>query len=225
MRNLKTVVSDFDLRDAVTAELDWDPRVDNSRISITARDGAVALSGSVDSYPQKAAAVRAAENVRGVKAVADDIQVVLPESVQRKDAEIAAEIAREREWNMSFPDSVVVEVSNGWVRLRGEVQWSYERDEVARAVRHLEGVRSISNEIQLRPAAEPAVDDVEHRIEEALARQAGVDASSIRVTTSDDGVVRLDGTVVSLAERRLAELAAESAPGVTKVVNEIGVTL
>jgi osmotically-inducible protein OsmY len=162
MRNLKTVVSDLDLRDAVAAELDWDRRVDSSRIHITAKDGAVALSGSVDSYPQKAAAVRAAEHVRGVKAVADDIQVVLPESVQRKDAEIAAEIAREREWNMSFPDSVVVEVSNGWVRLRGEVQWSYERDEAARAVRHLEGVRSVSNEIRLKPPAEPAVGDVQH---------------------------------------------------------------
>jgi osmotically-inducible protein OsmY len=224
MRNLKTVVIDFDLGDAVQEELNWDPRLDASRIRVGAKDGAIALSGSVDSYPQKTAAVRAAERIRGVKTVADDIQVVLPDSVKRKDVEIAAEIARVREWNKSFPDSVVVEVSKGKVTLHGDVQWSYQRDEAVRAVRQLEGVRGVSNEIQVRPRPEPAVDDVEHRIEQALARQADIDASSIRVTTSDDGVVRLDGTVASLAERRLAQLAAESAPGVAKVVNDIGVT-
>jgi VCBS repeat-containing protein len=224
MRNLKTVVSDIDLRDAVQEELSWDPTVDDSRIHVTAKNGAIALSGSVESYPQKAAAVRAAERIRGVRAVADDIQVVLPDSVKRKDAELAAEIAREREWNTSFPASVVVEVAKGTVTLRGEVQWSYQRDEAARAVRHLEGVHSVSNEIRVMPRPEPAADDVEHRIEKALARQADLDARSIRVTRSDDGVVRLHGTVASLAERRLAQLAAESAPGVTRVVNDIGIT-
>jgi osmotically-inducible protein OsmY len=224
MRDLKTVVNDLDLRDAVQEELSWDPRVDDSRIRVTAKDGAIALSGSVESYPQKAAAVRAAERIRGVKAVADDIQVVLPDSVKRKDADIAGEIARERELNKSFPDSVDVEVAKGKVTLRGEVQWSYQRDEAARAVRHLEGVRSVSNLIRVARRTESTVADIEGRIEETLARQADLDASSIRVTV-DDGVVRLHGTVSSLAERRLAQLAAESAAGVTKVVNDIGVTL
>jgi len=155
MRNPKTVASDFDLRDAVQEELSWDPRVDDSRIRVAAKNAAIVLSGSVESYRQKRAAVRAAERIRGVKAVADEIQVVPPESVRRKDAEIAAEIAREREWNTSFPPSVAVEVANGNVTLRGQVRRSCERDEAAQAVRHLEGVRSVSNEIQVRSRPEP----------------------------------------------------------------------
>jgi osmotically-inducible protein OsmY len=225
MKSLKTVVSDFDLCDAVEEELSWDPRVDVSRIRVAATDGAIALSGSVESYRQKAAAVRAAERIHGVKAVADDIQVVLPDAVKRHDAAIAAEIARQREWNTAFPDSVVVEVSKGTVTLRGDVPWSYQRSEAARAMRHLQGVRNVSNEIQVRPGADLSGGDVEHRIAQALERQADVDASSIGVTASDGGVVRLHGTVASVAERRLAELAAESAPGVVKVVNDIDVSL
>jgi osmotically-inducible protein OsmY len=223
MKSLKRVLSDVDLRDAVREELNWDPRIDASRIRVAATDGAIALSGSVESYPEKAAAVRAAERIHAVKAVADDIQVVLPDAIKRNDAEIAAEIAHQRGWNTAFPDSVVVEVSRGTVRLRGGVPWSYQRDEAARMVRHLEGVSSVVNEIKVRPPAEATADGVERRIEEALVRQANVDAGSIRVTTSDDGVVRLDGSVASVAERRLAELTAESAPGVTKVVNDLDV--
>jgi osmotically-inducible protein OsmY len=225
MKSLKTVVSDLDLCDAVEAELGWDPMVDASRIRVAATDGSIALSGSVESYRQKAAAVRAAERIHGVKAVADDIQVVLPDAVKRHDAEIAAEIARQREWNTAFPDSVVVEVSRGTVTLRGDVPLSYQRSEAARVVRHLQGVRDVSNEIQVSPGEELSGGDVEHRIAQALDRQADVDASSIGVTASDDGVVRLHGTVTSVAERRLAELAAESAPGVVKVVNDIDVSL
>lgn len=223
MRSPKTVASDFDLRDAVEVELGWDPRVEASQIHVAATDGAISLSGSVESFREKAAAVRAAERIQGVKAVADDIQVVLPDSLKRNDAEIAAEIARQREWNTAFPDSVVVEVSKGTVTLRGDVPSSYQRDEAARAVRHLQGVRDVSNEIQVRPVPEVSGGDVEHRIAQALERQADIDATSIDVTASDDGVVRLQGTVASLAERRLVELAAESAPGVTKVVNDLAV--
>lgn len=224
MRSLKTVVNDLSLRDAVADELAWDPKIDDSRIRVAARDGAISLSGAVTSYPQKWAAVRAAERIYGVKAVADDIEVVLPDAVKRKDAEIAEEIARERSWHTWIPDSVDAEVSKGTVTLRGVVEWSYQRDEAARAVRHLEGVRSVSNLIEVKPAVGATAADVERRIEDAISRMADLDARSIWVTTSN-GDVRLHGTVRSLAERRLAERAAASAPGVTNVENEIVVTL
>jgi osmotically-inducible protein OsmY len=224
MRKLKAVVSDYDLRDAVQEELDWDPQVGDSRIRVAVTDGAIVLSGSVESYAQKAAAVRAAERIHGVKAVADDIQVVQPDSVKHKDAEIAAEIARGRGWNTLFPDSIEVEVANGVVTLRGTVERRDQHEEAARAVRHLEGVRGVTNLIRLEPRNEATtVANVEHRIERALQRQADLDAKAISVTTAD-GVVRLEGTVASLAARRLAQLAAESAPGVTEVVNELDVS-
>ena len=135
MRSLKTVLSDADLRESVLAELDWDPSVDDSEIHVAVKDGAVSLRGRVTAYSQRHAAVRAAARVRGVKAVADDIEVVLSDAIRRKDSEIAAELALERQWNTAIPDSVNVEVRNGQVTLRGSVAWSYQRDEAARAVR------------------------------------------------------------------------------------------
>jgi osmotically-inducible protein OsmY len=156
-----------------------------------------------------------------VKAVADDIDVVLPDAVDRKDSEIAAEIAYERERNTGIPDSVKVEVRNGQVTLRGSVAWSYQRDEAARAVRHLVGVRDVSNLIEVEPGVvEADATDIEERIHQALGRMADVDASSISVTKTD-GVVRLEGSVGSLAERRIAQRVAESAPGVTRVENDV----
>lgn len=221
MRSARKVLSDADLGDSVMAELDWDPSVDDSEIHVAVRDGAVSLYGSVTSLGQRRAAVRAAERVRGVKAVADDIEVVLADAIQRKDSEIAAEIAHERRSNTAIPDSVKAEVRNGEVTLRGSVAWSYQRDEAARAVRHLSGVRSVSNLVEVEPSVDELDSaDIEERIREAMERTADVDAGSISVTKSD-GVVRLEGSVGSLAERRVAQLTAESAPGVAKVENDI----
>jgi osmotically-inducible protein OsmY len=220
MRSLKTAVGDIDLRDAILAELDWDPSVDHSKIHVTVKDGAVSLRGRVTSYSQRHAAVRAAERVRGVKAVADDIEVVLSDLVERKDSEIAEEIALERQGNAWIPPSVKVEVRNGKVTLRGYVPWSYQRDEAARAIRDLAGVRAVSNLIEVEPPADRNADDIEERIEQAISRTADLDANSISVT-KDNGVIRLEGSVGSLAERRTAQRVAESAPGVKEVENDI----
>ena len=221
MRSLKTALSDADLRESVLAEFDWDPSVDDLELDVAVKDGAVSLRGRVMSYSQRHAAVRAAERVQGVKAVADDIDVVLPDEVDRKDSEIAAEIAYERERSTGIPDSVKAEVRTGQVTLRGSVAWSYQRDEAARAVRHLVGVRDVSNLIEVEPGVvEADATDVEEQIHQALGRMADVDASSISVTKTDD-VVRLDGSVGSLAERRIAQRVAESAAGVTRVENNL----
>jgi osmotically-inducible protein OsmY len=221
MRSLETVVGDRDLRDAVLAELDLDPSLDDSKIHVAVREGAVSLSGHVTSLSQRHAAVRAAQRVRGVKAVADDIEVVLPAAIERKDSEIAAEIAHERQSSAGIPDSVNAEVRDGQVTLRGYVSWSYQRDEAARAVRHLAGVRSVSNLIEVEPGVVEADSaDIEERIHQAIGRTADAEASSIFVS-KNDGVVRLEGSVRSLAERRIAQRVAESAPGVAKVENDI----
>jgi osmotically-inducible protein OsmY len=223
MRTPKALVSDIALADAVLSELEWDARVDSISIRVSAKDGAVKLSGHVHSYPEKRAAVRAAERVYGVRAVADDIDVTLPSSIAREDGEIAAEIARVRTWNTSIPDSVQAEVRGGHVTLHGEVQWPYQREEAARTIGHMRGVRGVSNQIGIKPPAEASAADVEGRIDDAMARLADLDARSIWVTTRD-GTAHLHGSVHSLAEFRLAQRAAESAPGVTKVENDLVVT-
>lgn len=224
MRSPKTVMSDLALKDAVMTELEWDPRVNPAGIGVSARDGAIALTGHVASFAEKWAAVRAAERVYGVKAVADDIDVTLSASVEHKDAEIAAEIARQRSWSTLIPNSVTAEVAKGHVTLHGNVEWSYQRAEAERAVRHLWGVRGVTNSITVEPRVEPDAADVARRVEEAIERMADLDARSIWVTTSG-GTVHLHGHVHSLAERRIAAQAAESAPGVTTVENDLDVNL
>ncbi|HZR95163.1 MAG TPA: BON domain-containing protein [Gaiellaceae bacterium] len=155
MRTFKAVVSDLDLREAVLAELEWDPKVDDSRIRVSAKNGAVVLGGYVTSYPEKRAALEAAERIHGVRTVADDMQVVLPRSVKRRDAAIAEEIARERQWNTAIPESVTVEVRKGEITLRGHVEREEQRDEAERAVDHLDGVRSVVNLVEVELEGDP----------------------------------------------------------------------
>ena len=220
MRSLKSAAGDLHLREDVLAELEWDPRIDPSDLHVHAADGAVSLRGTVTTYSQRWAAVRAAERVQGVKAVADDIEVVLPRDVKRKDSELAAEIAHERTWNTALPDTVEVDVRSGQVLLSGYVAHPHQREEAARAVRHLAGVRGVANSIDVKPHPESSAADIEAQIEEAIERSAALDAHSITVTKTDD-VVRLEGTVHSFAERKTAQRAAESAAGVAHVENNI----
>ncbi len=219
---MKTLTSDKTMRDSVTRELEWDPMLDADRIGVSAKDGAIVLSGHVPAYAHKRAAVRAAERVYGVRAVADEIEVKLSGSSVRDDADIAEEITRLMKWNMAIPDAVKAEASRGIVTLRGEVEWGYQRSEAERAIRYLGGVRSVNNQITIKPHS-PKPADVEDRVSEAIERMADLDARSVWVTTSN-GTVHLHGHVHSFAERRIAKRAAESAPGVAKVENYVYVT-
>jgi osmotically-inducible protein OsmY len=214
---------DKSLQEAVMKELEWDPKVDAAHIGVSVKDGAVTLSGHVSSYSEKFAAVRAAERVFGVKAVADEIEVRLPGSSIRDDSDLAEQIARVLRWNTNVPDTVEAEVRDGWVTLRGEVEWSYQRDAAKRAVRDLTGVKGVTNLITVKPHVKPTPAEVERRIAEAIERQASLDARSIWATTSN-GTVHLHGTVHSVWERRVAEQAAASAAGVEKVEDHIVVT-
>jgi VCBS repeat-containing protein len=214
--------SDTAMRENVISELKWDPRIDADRIAVSAKDGAIVLSGHVPFYSERWDAVRAAERVYGVKAVADEIEVKLPTSSVRDDSDISEDIAHLIRSSTAVPDNVKAEVSNGHVTLRGEANWRYQYDEASRAVRHLPGVHNVSNQITIKPHL-PKTADVDQRIGAAIERMADLDARSIWVTGTN-GTVHLHGHVHSLAERRTAERAAASAPGVTHVQNEIVIT-
>lgn len=214
-------MDDKELQEAVMEELEWDPEFDSAHIGVAASDGAVTLSGHVESYAEKTAAVRAAERVQGVFAVANEMEVRLPSSSVRDDTDIAESIARALRWHTSVPrDAVDAEVRDGWVTLRGELDWSYERQAAERVVRDTRGVRGVSNLITLKTRPKP--DQIERRIGDAIKRMASLDANQIHVTTTD-GTVRLRGKVHSWYEKRLAEREASAAPGVTKVDNQITV--
>jgi len=219
---MKTSTSDQVLGDAVRSELEWDPKVDQTHIGVAAAEGAVTLTGYVRSYAQEHAAVRAAERIYGVRAVADELEVRLPQPLRRNDTEIAEEISRRGEWNTLIPKAVSAEVKNGAVTLRGEVEWAFQRDDTEQAIRHLAGVRGVTNLITVKPSGKAKSGQVKERVEDALSRQANIDAHSISVTT-ESGTVRLEGRVRSLAESRAAVKAAEAAPGVTLVENDLAI--
>jgi len=213
--------TDEDIQRDVLAELKSEPLLEPNEIGVIVRDGVVALTGWVDSYLKRWAAEQAAHRVRGVKAVANDIEVRLPPSSERLDTEIAAAAVRALEWDADVPtDKIRVTVSKGWVTLTGQVEWHYQKEEAERAVRRLWGVRGVTNLITVEPSLTPQ--ELKEKIERALVRSAKVDADRITVEMHGSTAI-LRGTVRSRVEREEAERAAWSAPGITAVENRITV--
>ena len=211
--------TDEQIQRDVLAELKWEPRVRPTEIGVMVKDGVVTLTGWVDSYPKRWAAEEAAHRVRGVRAVANDIEVRLPGDAERTDADIAAAAARVLEWHALVPkNQIKTTVSKGWVTLTGEVEWQFQRDEAERVVRNLIGVKGVINQITVKPQVTPS--GLKEKIEEALLRSAKTDAERITAEVQGSKVI-LKGKVRTWMERQEAQQVAWSAPGVTSVENRI----
>jgi osmotically-inducible protein OsmY len=214
--------TDTEIQKSVLAELQWDARVQPNEIGVSVKDGVVTLSGFVDSYLKKWAAEEAAHRVKGVRAVANDVEVRLPGMSERTDADIAAAVTRAIEWDAVVPiDKLDVTVSKGWVTLDGELEYQFQKEEAERAARRVTGVRGVTNLIRIKPT-KPVPSDLKKKIEDALIRNAETDAERITVEVKGSTVV-LKGTVRSYAEKQEAARVAWSAPGVTSVENQISV--
>jgi osmotically-inducible protein OsmY len=211
--------TDEDIQRDVLSELEWDARLQPNEIGVAVKDGIVTLTGWADSLIKKWAAEEAALRVRGVKGVANEIELRLPIDAERLDADIAAAALRALKWDAAIPeDKVTVTVSRGWVTLEGEVDFLYQRVDAEWAVRRLMGVRGVTNLLSVKPGV--SLPDLRQKIREALVRSATIDAQRITVDVQGSKVV-LSGTVRSWAERAQAERVAHSAPGVTTVENRI----
>lgn len=213
--------TDVELQKDVTAELKWEPRLREDEIGVAVKDGVVTLTGFVPDFAQRRIAGRAAERVFGVRAVAQELQVKVPDALRRSDTELAHQVVNALAWDVEVPDQKIkAKIEDGWVTLEGEVEWQYQRNAAERAVRYLAGIKGVSNLVTIKPHATPF--DVEQHIKAALHRSAESDAKKIHVTAFD-GKVTLTGTVRTWPERFEVERAAWSASGVTAVDDRLAV--
>lgn len=214
-------MNDIELRQDVLDALEFEPSIDAAHIGAVVSKGVVTLSGYVGSYAEKMAAERTVQRVKGVRGIAQEIEVRYPQNKKCADDQIAARALSIISWDVLVPkDAIQVSVQKGWITLSGSVEWNFQKLAAEDAVRRLSGVTGVTNNITVRPHID--AQNVKRRIEDALKRNAEVEARSIKVNV-DGGKVRLEGKVHAWYERSVAESAAWAAPGVSAVEDHLTV--
>ncbi|GAA4746286.1 BON domain-containing protein [Flavisolibacter ginsenosidimutans] len=206
-------------RDVLDA-LKWEPLLKDTQIGVTAEDGIVTLTGTVDSYAKKVEAEDAAKNVIGVKAVVEKIEIKFYSPLAtRNDHEIASEVINAFERNKQIPaDRVKVRVENAWVTLEGELPWNFQKEAVQKAVKVLFGIKGITDTITIKAETQDAVQEEE--LQNAFRRNASLDARKIAVDVSGTRIT-LSGTVTSGYQKSEAGRLAWNSPGVSHVQNDL----
>lgn len=212
---------DQELRSRVIAELEYDPSIDAANIGVAVKEGVVTLTGHVANYSEKVAAERAVRRVKGVRAIAEEIEIRLPSEKKTSDDEIARRVANILRWDSQVPkDAIEITVQDGWVTLSGMVDWQFQRTAAENDVYKLSGVAGVNIHIKVQPRVEVA--DLQNRIEAALKRNAEIEAEGIGVNVKN-GAVTLTGFVHDLAEHEAIKNAVWSAPGVRSVDDKLRV--
>ena len=212
--------TDSQLQKDVMDEIKWGPCTTAAQIGVTAVNGIVTLTGIAASYAEKWAVERAAQRVQGVKGIAEEVTIKLSGAHARTDAELAEAVVSSLKWHVWVPEGIQAIVEHGWVSLKGQVHWEFQRTAAQDAVSFMPGVKGVSNDITLEPKIQPTA--VKDQIEKAFVRNAEIDAGTVNVS-ADGGAVTLSGSVRSWSERDQAGTAAWNAPGVNEVRNDIKV--
>jgi len=212
---------DEKIRQRIIDELEFEPAISAAQIGVSVTEGVVTLTGHVHSFLEKHTAERAALRIKGVRAVAQEIEVRLPADKKHADDDIAARAVKILDWDLAVPSAAItVKVEQGAVTLSGDVDWAYQRAEAEQDMRKLSGVKSVINNIRVRPQVQP--ENVRAKIRAALERSAGFEASGITIEATGNRI-RLSGKVRTWVEREEAERAALSTPGVIGVDDMIAV--
>jgi osmotically-inducible protein OsmY len=209
------------LRQDVLDELDFEPSVKATNIGVAVENDVVTLTGHVSSYAERFAAEQAVRRVRGVRGIAQEIEVRFPSAKKTSDDEIAKRAVDILRWSLAPSEGIKVTVHNGLITLNGEVVWQYQKRAAEDAVRKLSGIMGVINDIKIKPQV--SVADLKQKIEDALKRSAEVEAKAIRVTVRDGGDVLLEGKVHDWQERDAVENVAWSAPGVKAVEDRLSI--
>lgn len=213
--------TDVEIKNDVLSELSWLPKVNETEIGVTVKDGIVTLVGIVSDLPKKISIEQAIKGISGVKALAEGITVKYTSSDEKSDVEIAKAAINALEWNASVPsEEIIVTVEDGKIYLTGELEWPYQKSFAKRTIEHLYGVKEVINNIHLKPKATPK--HIENQIKKAFTRSANIDAENIKIAIHNKELT-LSGTVHSVKEKEDAEITAYNAPGITNVINQLEV--
>ncbi len=213
--------TDGQIKQDILDELVFQPNIDETQIGVIVEDGVVTLTGIVDDFYKKVAAEKAIKKIKGVRAVAEDIEVKYGTEYQKTDKEIAKAIVGAFEWNTAVPeDKISIEVRNGWITLSGVVEFWYQKDAARCVIKNIIGVKGIMNNIEIVPSI--AVEQVQEKINSAFKRLADIEAENITVEV-DQNTVTLHGIVNSIKEKEEAANTAYLAPGINRVVNKLSV--
>jgi osmotically-inducible protein OsmY len=216
-------MTDSQLRQDIIDELEFDPSFSGEHIGVAVDKGVVTLGGHVNSYAEKLAVIAAARRVKGVHAIAENIEVHRPYQKGTSDDQIAKRARDILSWDVLVPPNAVdVLVHDGWLTLSGNVNWYFEKASAEDDVRKLSGVRGITNMIAIEPRIDST--NVKSKIDAALKRHAEVEAKAISVSVQNGNKVVLEGAVDTWSERRAVEDAAWSVPGVASVEDRLTIT-
>jgi osmotically-inducible protein OsmY len=210
---------DIEVHKDVMEEIKCIPLINANEIGVIVKNGIVTLNGTTDSYPKKVAIERAVKKVKGVKGIAEDIEVNITNSFTKTDSEIAQIVMSTLEsQSATQAERLSIFVEDGCVTIEGFLDWDFQRKSVTKVIENIVGVKDIINNIKI--TQQPIAADIKNKILSSFIRNASVDASKIDVTTEGSKVI-LSGSVNTWAEYEEAERSAWSTPGVSVIENQL----